>query len=233
MGFMSRPAETLPLSMRADGELPHLEPLCAEQAAIAQAYADVLADLARRLAAASEEQAVGLSILLARLQFDAPWAVSEVRRTAPTKLRRQRYISQDVFDRWRQVQAQQPKCRRSDFDEDSSGKTLIHEHVVQRKVLVASLETSCDAAQCDAAQIAETLARVTACVVSRAEDARLREVKGVDGWDRYKQAKPPIGVYDRKERTWHIPRSPEQATGPDALQKVRRVRSAMSGISHW
>lgn len=199
---MSSLAETLPLPTPADDGLPDLEPLCAEQVAIVQAYADVLAELARKLAAAGEEQAVGLSVLLARLHYDAPWAVSEVRKTTATKLRRQRYISQDVFDRWRQVQAQ-PKRRLGDFDKDASGQTLIHEHVVQRKGLGDSLKTLSDAPQ-----IAAVLAGVTACVVSKAEDTRLLEVKYADGWDRYEQAEPRIGVYDRKLRRWRIPRSP-------------------------
>lgn len=200
---MSRLAKILPVPAPVDDGLPVLEPLCAEQAAIAQAYADVLAELARKLAAAGEEQAVGLSTLLARLQYDAPWAVSEVRRAYSTKLRRQRYISQDVFDRWRQVQAQ-PKQRLGDFCKDASGQTLIHDHVVQRKGLGESLATLSDAPQ-----IAAVLAGVTACVVSKAEDARLRKVTGVDDWDRYKQAKPRIGVYDRKLQHWRIPRSSE------------------------
>lgn len=199
---MSRLAETRPLPKPEDEELPDLEPLCAEQAVIGLAYADVLAELAGKLAAAGEEEAVGLNILLARLQFDALWAVSEVRKTAPFKLRRQRYISQDVFDRWRQVQAQ-PKRRLGDFDKCAFGHTLIHEHVVQRKGLGLSLRVLSDAPK-----IAALLAGVTACVVSRAEDTRLREVKDVDGWDRYRSTKPQVGVYDRKMGRWHIPRSP-------------------------
>lgn len=200
---MNRLVETLPQPAPADDGLPELEPLCGEQAAITQAYANVLAELARKLAAADEEQAVGLSLLLTRLQYDAPWAVSEIRRTESTKLRRQRYISQDVFDRWLQVQAQ-PKHRLGDFGKDSSGQKLIHEHVVQRKGLVASLKTLSDAQQ-----IAAVLAGVTACVVSKDEDSRLSKVKDVDGWDRYEQTKPPIGVYDRKLRRWRVPRSSE------------------------
>ena len=198
---MNRLAETLPLPTPAHDGLPCLDPLCAEQAALAQAYADVLAALACKLAEARKVEAVGLSILLARLQYDAPWAVSEVCKTAPTKLRRQRYISQDVFDRWRQVQAQ-TRCRLGDLDRDSSGQTLVHEHVVQRKGLGASLK-----GLSDAQRIATVLASVTACVVSKAEDARLRAVKDVDGWDRYRDARPRIGVYDRKLRCWHIARS--------------------------
>lgn len=199
---MSRLAEKLRLPTSTDDGLPVLEPLCLEQASIVQVYTDVLAELARKLTAAGGEQAIGLSILLARLQYDAPWAVSEVRKTTATKLRRQRYISQDVFDRWRQVQAQ-PKRRLGDFGKDAYGQTLIHEHVVQRKGLGASLRTLSDAPQ-----IAAVLAGVTACVVSKAEDTRLVKIKNVDGWDRYAQAKPQIGVYDRQLRRWHIPRSP-------------------------
>jgi hypothetical protein len=192
----------LPPPISTDDGLPGLEPLCLEQAAIVEAYTEVLAELARKLAAAGEEQAVGSSILLARLQYDATWAVSEVRKTAATKLRRQRYISQDVFDRWRQVQTQ-PKCRLGDFGKDAYGQTLIHEHVFQRKGLGASLKTLLDPRQ-----IAAVLAGVPACVVSKAEDTRLSKVKGVDGWGRYSQAKPQIGVYDRQLQRWLIPRSP-------------------------
>lgn len=190
--------------MPVDDGLPRLEPLCAEQASIIKAYAHVLADLERQRVTAEDEQAVGFSILLERIQKDAPWAVSEVRRSLLTKLRQQRYISQDVFDRWRQVQAQS-KHKLQDFHVDADGNTLIHEHVVQRKGVVSSLKGFCD----KPLLIAEALEAVTACVVSKAEDTRLRGVKNVNGWDRYEQAKPRIGVYDRKLRCWHIPRSLE------------------------
>ena len=189
--------------MPIDDGLPNLEPLRAEQTSIIKAYAHVLTDIERQRSTADDEQAVGFRILLERIQKDAPWAVSEVRRTTLTKLRRQRYISQDVFDRWRQVQAQ-PKPKLQDFHIDANGKTLIHEHVVQRKGVVSTLK------ECkDATQVADALETITACIVSKDEDSRLRGVKNVDGWGRYEQALPRIGVYDRELRRWHIPRSPE------------------------
>jgi hypothetical protein len=55
------------------------------------------------------------------------------------------------------------------------------------------------------------LSSVTACIVSKAQDARLREVEGVDGWARYRWAKPTIGVYDQKKKCWRFPRSGEKA----------------------
>jgi hypothetical protein len=203
---MSRFAEKHFFPMPANDGLPDLEPLCAEQSALAQAYADVLAVVGSKVAAANNEDRVGLTILLARLQYDALWAVSEVSKTPATKLRRQRYISQDVFDRWQELTARN-KTPLGDFHKDNDGQTLIHEHVFNRKSLGLKLK-GCS----DVTQIAKVPESVTACVVSKAEDKRLRNVNNYDGWDRYRRAEPPIGVYDRKQRCWHIQRSPAQVS---------------------
>lgn len=183
------------LAFLEDDSLPLLEPLCDIQASIAEAYAEVLAHLAQKLSTATQSTAVGLGILLERLQYDAPLAVSEVRKSGAFKLRRQRYISKDVFDRWRDLQAQSRPLL-ADFAKVANS-TVTHEYVVQRRGLGNNLR-----AMTDVQHLADELSRVKACVVSKAEDARLRKVKDVDGWRRYHQANPPVRVYDRKTKRW-------------------------------
>jgi hypothetical protein len=157
--------------------------------------------VAQSQAAADEIQAAGIQILLDRLRYDAPWAVSEVSRKIEFKIRRQRYISQDVYDRWRELQAR-AKPRLGDFAKDAAGQTLTHEHVVQRKGLGAEIK-----GLSDAAKLGEVLDRVVACVVTRAEHGRLEPLKALEGWERYRGAEPPVGVYDRLRKQWLVDRS--------------------------
>lgn len=181
--------------------LPMLDPLCDLQAAIAQTYATLLANLAQQHAAASPVEKVGLGIVLERLRRDALWAVSEVHRDNKFKIRRQRYISQAVFDRWLDLQ-RELNPRSGVFEKDAFNQTLVHEHVVQRRGLGIAMGDLIDQDE-----LLTLLLSVKACVVSKDEDKSLPpRSKGFDGWERYRRANPPFGVYDRKMKCWVIPR---------------------------
>lgn len=186
-----------------DDGLPLLDPLCGLQASVATAYATVLEYVAKLQAATDDVQAAGFQILLDRLCYDALWATSEVLPKVELKIRRQRFISQDVYDRWRGLQAR-VKPRKGDFarDGDVAGLTFIHEHVHQRKSLGKKIK-----ALNDAATIGPLLQGVVACVVTRAEHLRLEPLKAFDGWERYRRAEPPVGVYDRVQKSWRVDRS--------------------------
>ena len=84
------------------------------------------------------------------------------------------------------------------FDNDENGKSLIHEHVVQRSGLEAWLRDLSDEAEINAA-----LKEVIACVVTKAEHQLLEPHKKHDSWDRYARAQ--IRVYDRLEKCWKDP----------------------------
>lgn len=184
-----------------DDGLPSLIPLCDLQSAVASAYAEVLSFVTKQLAESSGSRTDGLDVVLERLRYDASWAATEVRRGVDFKIRRQRYISHDVYSRWRELQRSGDK-RVGPLAEDSAGKTLCHEHVVERRKLGAAIKNF-DKAD----DIYKVLSKAVACVVSRAEDKRLREVSNVDGWERYRRADPPVGVYDRLKRLWVVERS--------------------------
>lgn len=143
----------------------------------------------------------GLGLLLERLYHDAPWAVTEVRPSAEFKFRRQRYISQDVYDHWRTLPQRHPKVLLGHLAKDAEGKTLCHEHVVPRKDLRRALQ-GLDRAEA----LQEVLAGAAACVVTQDEHRRLELVRDVAEWDRYRQAKAPVGVYDRLKRCWVVGR---------------------------
>lgn len=187
-----------------DDGLPPLQSLAELQDSVARGYAKILAFVTELHCNAAEQDAQGLNIVLARLQNDSSWAVSEVFRDNEFKLRRQRYISQDVFDLW-QACSSRPGSRPAKFDVDALGKTLTHEHVIQRKGIGEVIRSNATEQE-----LLTTLKGVTACVVTRAEDLRLRPWRELDGWARYRRAEPPVGVYDRLNRVWVVPRS-----GPD------------------
>lgn len=74
-----------------------------------------------------------------------------------------------------------------------------HEHVVTRKHIVQSLLAEPD-------RVEEILADSVACVVTKEEDARLRQVpRGIEGWERYHRA--GIAVWDAANDRWLIPQS--------------------------
>lgn len=180
-----------------DDDLPVLDPLCGLQAAIAEAYSEVLAHVTAQHASLTGVQQDALGIILERLRFDASWAVTEVKKDPPFKLLRQRYISEAVVARWREV-AKRERFTQEDFTLDrDNGRRLTHEHVVQRKGISVGLR---------ATGVAEELHRLlrtaVACVVTVTEDERLRKATG-DNWARYTGLKPPIRVYDRLTKSWH------------------------------
>lgn len=188
--------------------LPVYESLSNERRAITEAYAQLLAQLAGLAAVCSAAASEGHHILLKRLQNDAIWAVGEVKPATTHKIRRQRYISQGVYDRWQDV-LRDPRWLKRDLDTDSAGRTLCHEHAVERRTLASQLERLTDSQA-----IMSVLERVEVCIVTAAEDLRLSQAKPKHDWDRYTCAPHPgggvpgIGVYDRELRCWKIPRSP-------------------------
>lgn len=186
----------------ADDGLPPLEPLCEFQAHIATNYASVLALTSQLHADAPDEaEAKSLEFLINRLHKDALWAVTEVSRSNEFKIRRQRYISQGVYDRWSEL-IKKATRQKGLFDKDANGHTLIHEHVVQRKGVEHELKNLRDA---DAAKISDHLQRLFACVVTRVEHRLLEPHKKYDGWERYRRAQ--LGVYDRLQKCWIVKRS--------------------------
>lgn len=189
------------LDTNIDDGLPSLVPLCSLQNAVASAYAEVLSFVTKQRAESSGSRTDGLDVVLERLRYDASWAVTEVRKGVDFKIRRQRYISHDVYSRWCELQRCGDK-RVGPLTKDAAGETLCHEHVFERKKLGTAIENFNEADD-----IYKVLSQAVACVVSRDEDKRLRDVSNVDGWERYRRADPPIGVYDRLKKHWVVERS--------------------------
>ncbi len=79
------------------------------------------------------------------------WSGCDTTRPGPSrkvefKIRRRRYISQDVYARWHRLQ-KEAKPRLGDFAKDGTGQTLTHEHDRQRKGWSATIDTLSDAAK--------------------------------------------------------------------------------------
>ena len=194
-----------------DDGLPQLNSLSNLQSLFASNFASVIAHACQLKArSADPEEAESLGFLKTRLIKDALWAVSEVKRSSEYKIRRQRYISQGVYDLWTGL-VREGVTKVGTFDKDANGKSLIHEHVVQRSGLEARLRDLTDEAEINAA-----LKEVIACVVTKAEH-QLLDVHNKskdfqekpDSWDRYANAQ--IRVYDRLEKQWLAPKSSARA----------------------
>ena len=171
-----------------DGLPPLLLPLCELQKSVAIAYATTLSLVAQLQATADEGQAGGFQILLDRLRYDALWATSEVSRKSEFKIHRQRYISQDVYDRWQKLWRDAKPLGSFTKDDSILGQTLIHEHVFERKGLSLQIKRLHDSAE-----LGKLLQTVVACVVTKDEHKRLSSQKSgepgraFDGWDRYRR----------------------------------------------
>ena len=185
----------LPKPNMTDDGLPQLDSLSNLQYLFASNFASVIAHACLLKArSADPEEAECLGFLKTRLIKDALWAVSEVQRSSEYKIRRQRYISQGVYDLWTAL-VKDGVSKVGPFMKDANGNSLIHEHVVQRKGLETSLNKLTDEAA-----IRDELCRVSACVVTKAEHQLLEPHKKHDGWVRYDYAQ--IRVYDRLEKQW-------------------------------
>ena len=193
MGTIIDPDSHIQNPNMTDDGLPQLIPLCEHQSLLASNYASVIAH-ACKLSAPVGDQAQSLDLIKTRLIKDALWAVSEVSRSVELKIRRQRYISQGVYDLWTGL-VKESVNKVGPFMKDANGKSLIHEHVVQRKGLEARLRDLTDEAEINMA-----LNEVTACVVTKSEHQLLEPHKKHDSWDRYARAQ--IRVYDRLEKRW-------------------------------
>lgn len=185
----------LPKPNMTDDGLPQLDSLSNLQSLFATNFATVIAHVALLKARSTDpEEAESLMLIKTRLIKDALWAVSEITRSKKNKLRRQRYISQGVYDLWTGL-VREGVTKVGTFDKDANGKSLIHEHVVQRSGLEARLRDLTDDAE-----INKALKEVTACVVTKSEHQLLEPHKKHDSWDRYARAQ--IRVYDRLEKRW-------------------------------
>lgn len=179
-----------------------MEPLCELRAQLASDYGLVLAHASQLQRDAKDElQARSIEILMNRLRNDALWASSEVSRSTDCKILRQRYISQDVYDHWENLK-KRGIWQKKLFLKDCDGKTLIHEHVTQRKWAKLALQSLTDASK-----ISEQLCEIIACVVTKGEHMRLKPQQASDGWKRYEAAQPSVGVYDRLQQRWQVKRS--------------------------
>ena len=200
MGTIHDPDSHIHIPNMIDDGLPQLNPLCDLQSLLASHYASVIAH-ACKLSVPVGAQAQSLDLIKTRLIKDALWAVSEVSRSDEFKIRRQRYLSQGVYDLWTGL-VREGVTKVGALMKDADGKSLVHEHVVQRKGIEARLINLTDEAA-----IKHELCQVTACVVTKAEHKLLdvhNKSKDLqeepDSWDRYANAQ--IRVYDRLEKQW-------------------------------
>ena len=77
------------------------------------------------------------------------------------------------------------------------GSKLRHDHVYQRKKMIAALEKA------GSDEVDNILKRAIACTVTVEEHDRLSKFKGYDGWDRYQKA--GIEVIDTQILSWRRP----------------------------
>ena len=158
-------------------------------------WAPVLLDAVKRLERTKDEESLALALAennFRVLADQATWAVTEISRPSLWKYGAQRYVSEGVLLRWRDA-AQRGRGAKS-----AMWAGLRHEHVTERRHLIKSLR-DCRTLE----QIEYVLRQSAGCVVTLAEDAKLRKVaKTKTGWQRYSCA--AIAVWDRSKDAWHV-----------------------------
>ena len=128
---------------------------------------------------------------LDRLLHEAVWGVTVPVHTDASKYFWQRYLSEEVVQRYRQARSA------GRVDQKSLVKDLRHEHVVEVNKLMRDLRSSAPNGR---SALRGILASAVSCVVTKNEDLRLPRFGGPDGWERYKKA--GIRVWDRSSRAW-------------------------------
>lgn len=135
--------------------------------------------------------------LFDRVADEALWAVTEIKPKPQLKYFSQRFISEDIRQRWEDLSAADERKQYRYFKGANKRVNIKHEHVVPREHLKSVLG---EADSLDAVQ--RILKRPVACVVSADEDSRLP--KGGIGWERYVEK---VRIFDRMTQAWADPAS--------------------------
>jgi len=123
----------------------------------------------------------------------ATWTVTELERNDSYKYLKQRYISEGVYNKWKNIAGKNSRVTNGKLIKNNQGKCgLVHEHVTPRKYLISELKDSQSKAQ-----VRTVLTKCISCIILKNEDKILDNSN--TGWKRYKGK---IRVYDRKEKKW-------------------------------
>lgn len=121
------------------------------------------------------------------------WYVTSISEYYKWKYLSQRYFSQRALEFIDSMSG-------SSSELNKSMPNLRHEHVFTRKSLIKEIANAKN--ECSIREILTN--KAIGCVVTKDEDNILRESKNLEGWDRYKNGRSVIKVYDRKTNRWII-----------------------------